>query len=134
MRYHLFEVTEGSNASPAVLHGHERNEGHLISTLYIFLKFLSRNGSLLCQLWKDAKGIPNDNMLTLHAYRMNKSSSALDSVSPASGDGGDGGDLRYYRAKVITLKFHTLNLRGRLSNCFLFVQRWESLLPRFEGE
>ena len=75
-----------------------------------------------------------DNMLTLHAYRMNRSSSILDSVSPVSGDSGDGGDFGYCRAKVVTLKFHTLNLRGRLSNRFLFVQMWESLLRRFEGD
>ena len=80
-------------------------------------------------------GIPNDNMPTLHAYRMNRSSSILnDSVSPASGDSGDGGDLGYYRTEVVMPKFHALSVSRRLSNLFPFIQRWEFPLRWLEGD
>ena len=80
-------------------------------------------------------GIPNDNMPTLHAYRMNRSSSILnESVSPASGDSGDGGDLGYYCAEIVFPKLHALSVSRRLSNLFPFIQRWEFPLRWLEGD
>ena len=83
---------------------------------------------LVLQQQRGAAGVPIT--CQFYAHTGHSSSTAFSPVSPASGDGGD---LGYYRAEVVTLKFHMLNLRGRLFSRFPFVRGWEFLCRRFEG-